>query len=65
VAFIVNLNSDELDANLQKFRLEQRFAKSRPKSLNIDAALDGPPIVLLVGEAPPEQAGRAHGGLPG
>lgn len=52
MAFIVNLSSAELDANLQKFRLEQRFTKSRPKSLNIDAALDGPPIVLLVGEAP-------------
>ncbi|AGK78140.1 hypothetical protein SFUL_3206 [Streptomyces microflavus DSM 40593] len=57
MAFIVNLSSDELGANLAKFRIEQRFTKSRPKSLSIDAALDGPPIVLLVGEALSEAGG--------
>jgi len=57
VAFIVTLSSNELDANQGKFRIEQRLTKSRPKSLNIDAALDGPPIVLLIGEAP-AQSGR-------
>ncbi|MFH8443614.1 hypothetical protein ACH4D3_20595 [Streptomyces sp. NPDC018026] len=57
MAFIVTLSSNELDANQGKFRIEQRLTKSRPKSLNIDAALDGPPIVLLIGEAP-AQSGR-------
>ncbi|MFF3695027.1 hypothetical protein [Streptomyces sp. NPDC002221] len=52
MAFIVTLSSDELDANQDKFRIEQRLTKSRPKSLNIDASLDGPPVVLLIGEAP-------------
>ncbi|MGW3302079.1 hypothetical protein [Streptomyces rubiginosohelvolus] len=57
MAFIVNLSSDELGANLEKFRIEQRFTKSRPKSLSIDAALDGPPVVFLVGEALSEAGG--------
>ncbi|MFJ6572921.1 hypothetical protein ACIQNU_36500 [Streptomyces sp. NPDC091292] len=57
MAFIVTLSSNELDANQDKFRIEQRLTKSRPKSLNIDAALDGLPIVLLIGEAP-AQSGR-------
>ncbi|MFI8286761.1 hypothetical protein ACIF84_27410 [Streptomyces albidoflavus] len=52
MAFIVTLSSEELDANQDKFRIEQRLTKSRPKSLNLDAALDGPPIVLLIGETP-------------
>ncbi|WP_282693284.1 hypothetical protein [Streptomyces sp. CC208A] len=52
MAFIVTLSSEELDANQGKFRIEQRLTKSRPKSLNIDAALDGPPIALLIGEVP-------------
>ncbi|MFJ4774140.1 hypothetical protein ACIP88_34385 [Streptomyces uncialis] len=52
MAFIVNLSSDELNDNLEKFRIEQRLTKSRPKSLSIDPALDGPPMVLLVGETP-------------
>ncbi|MFF7157896.1 hypothetical protein [Streptomyces sp. NPDC008139] len=51
------MNSGELDANRAKFRIEQRFTKSRPKSLNIDASLDGPPIVLLIGEAPSTTGG--------
>lgn len=55
MAFIVNLSSAELEGNVDKFRIEQRLTKSRPKSMNIDAALDGPPIALLVGETP---AGR-------
>ncbi|MGK5545902.1 hypothetical protein ACSNOH_14375 [Streptomyces sp. URMC 127] len=54
MAFIVTLSAQELDANLGKFRMEQRLTKSRPKSLNIDAALDGPPIALLIGDAPPQ-----------
>ncbi|MBU6530166.1 hypothetical protein [Streptomyces mayonensis] len=57
MAFLVTLSSDELDANQEKFRIEQRLTKSRPRSLNIDAALDGPPIVLLIGEAP-SRSGR-------
>ncbi|MBD3008392.1 hypothetical protein [Streptomyces sp. 5-10] len=57
MAFIVTLSENELKANLGKFRIEQRLTKSRPKSLNINAALDGPPIALLIGEAPP-QPGR-------
>ncbi|MEU7185251.1 hypothetical protein [Streptomyces sp. NPDC045369] len=52
MAFIVTLSSNELAENQSKFRIEQRLTKSRPKSLNIDAALDGPPITLLVGEDP-------------
>ncbi|MEU5372265.1 hypothetical protein ABZ362_25380 [Streptomyces sp. NPDC005951] len=52
MAFIVTLSSEELDANQEKFRIEQRLTKSRPKSLKLDAALDGPPIVLLIGETP-------------
>lgn len=55
--FVDVLSSNELDANQGKFRIEQRLIKSRPKSLNIDAALDGPPIVPLIGEAP-AQSGR-------
>lgn len=57
MAFIVTLSSNELDTNQGKFRIEQRLTKSRPKSLNIEAALDGPPIALLIGEDP-AQSGR-------
>ncbi|MFD5590715.1 hypothetical protein [Streptomyces griseorubiginosus] len=52
MAFIVTLSASELKANLDKFRIEQRLTKSRPKSLSIDAALDGPPIALLIAEEP-------------